>query len=72
MSTPVKRHTKRATNSRRSHHSLKAIAANSCESCGASVKPHYACQACGTYKGKQVIDVKKREARRARHLKPMS
>ena len=70
MSTPVKRHTKAARNSRRSHFALKNANALKCD-CGAAMMPHQACQACGKYKGKQVIDVDKRKVRRAIHQKPM-
>lgn len=71
MSTPVKRHTKAARNSRRSHFALKNAGAVNCADCGAATMPHQACQACGKYKGKKVINVEKREVRRAIHQKPM-
>ena len=29
-----------------------------CPKCGAPVAPHRACKACGTYKGRQVIEAK--------------
>ncbi|PIR97548.1 MAG: 50S ribosomal protein L32, partial [Candidatus Doudnabacteria bacterium CG10_big_fil_rev_8_21_14_0_10_41_10] len=54
------------TNSRRSHHALKAMAISSCSNCGAGVHPHQVCKDCGYYKGKQVLTprVKKKKAKK--------
>lgn len=55
------------TGNRRSHHALEEPRLSKCE-CGAFYKRHRACQECGKYRGKQVIDVvarTEREQRRA-------
>lgn len=54
MSTPTQKTNKAHQRSRRSHHALKPININKCESCGASILPHHACQKCGNYKGRKV------------------
>lgn len=48
---------------------LKTTKPNLCTKCGAPVKPHTACAACGDYKGKKVLKTKtdvvmKREEKR--------
>jgi large subunit ribosomal protein L32 len=51
------RHTRAHTRNRRSHHALKAPALSTCGHCGAATRPHHMCQACGYYKGRQVLDL---------------
>ncbi|MBI5701256.1 50S ribosomal protein L32 [Candidatus Saganbacteria bacterium] len=62
MPVPKKRHSrsrqgKRRAESFRAH--LPGVGA--CPSCGAPKRPHYACAACGTYKGRAVIRVKQKK-----------
>ncbi|MFH1979074.1 MAG: 50S ribosomal protein L32 [Patescibacteria group bacterium] len=54
------RHTKSHTGRRRSHHSLKTAELPRCGQCGEPKLSHRACQNCGTYKGRQVLDVLKK------------
>lgn len=59
--------TKSHTGNRRSHHGLKEPRLAKCE-CGAFHQKHRACQECGMYRGRQVIDIvarKEREQKRA-------
>jgi len=58
MSVQFKKRTKSETRRRRSHHALKKVTLNKCSQCGKAVRPHKACDFCGTYKGKQVIKIK--------------
>ena len=51
------RHTRAHTANRRSHHALKGQRFSKCTKCGADHLRHRACLACGTYKGKEMIDV---------------
>lgn len=72
MGLPSKQRTRTSRDQRRSHDALKTMSAHLCPSCKAATRPHHACPSCGTYKGKQAVDIKKRTARRARHQKPLS
>ncbi len=51
------RHTRAHTANRRSHHALKGQRFSKCAKCGADHLRHRVCLACGTYKGKEVINV---------------
>jgi large subunit ribosomal protein L32 len=57
MAAPKQRHTKSRRNRRRSHHALKKQAFSNCSKCNEPVLPHRLCQNCGTYAGREVIDV---------------
>ena len=43
---------------RRSHHALKAPGLSVCPNCNDVKLPHRACNSCGHYKGRLVLDVK--------------
>jgi len=60
MPTMRQRHTKSRRGKRRSHHALKTQIFGLCAKCGQSVPPHRVCPNCGTYQGKEVIDVLKK------------
>ena len=57
MPVPKQRHTKSRRNRRRSHHALKKRTFSVCAKCGAPVLSHRLCSNCGTYGGREVIDV---------------
>ncbi len=40
-----------------------------CEKCGQAVLPHRVCLNCGTFKGREVIDVLKKLAKKEKKLK---
>ena len=63
------RHTKSRRNKRRSHHALKKQNFAVCPKCGQTVLPHIVCKNCGTFKGKEVIDVLKKLTRKERRDK---
>ncbi|MBU0613474.1 50S ribosomal protein L32 [Patescibacteria group bacterium] len=57
MGLPKKKTTSSSSKSRRSHHALNKGALSTCKKCKSPVRPHHACAKCGTYRGREVIDV---------------
>lgn len=51
------RHTRAHTRNRRAHHALEAKKTIVCPKCKADALPHRVCMNCGTYKGKEAINV---------------
>lgn len=58
MAVPKRKVSKARRNSRRANWKLTAPNLVECPKCGELVMPHRACRACGTYKSKEVLDVK--------------
>ncbi len=42
---------------RRQHDRLKPISLVECETCGAMKRPHTVCRECGTYRGREIIEI---------------
>lgn len=63
------RHTRGHTRMRRSHHALKPVHFSKCPKCGEAVLPHRICLNCGTYSGREVIDVLKKLTKKERKKK---
>lgn len=57
MAVPKKKTSKSRKNMRRAHDFLTTQSLSTCPQCKAPKLPHRACPTCGTYKGKEVIDV---------------
>lgn len=57
MANPKKRKTHSATRKSRSHLALKKTVLAKCPKCGFARKPHTACSACGSYRGREVVKV---------------
>lgn len=60
------RHTRAHTGNRRSHHALTAVGTTLCKECGHPKAKHIACSNCGKYKGREVIDVIKKAAKKSK------
>lgn len=54
---PKKKTSKARRDSRRSHHALSAPTVVECPQCKSKKLPHVVCPECGTYAGRQVLDV---------------
>lgn len=63
------RHTKSRRNKRRSHLKLVALNLAVCGKCGQQILPHRACPNCGSFKGREVIDVLKKLDKKERKKK---
>ncbi len=57
------------TRNRRAHHALKAGRLLKCPKCHQPVLSHALCLNCGTYKGREVIDVLKKLTKKERKQK---
>ena len=57
MAVPKWHRSKSRQGQRRMHIFLKAPKFAACKKCGKSVLPHTLCANCGTYRGREVIDV---------------
>ncbi|HIV58624.1 MAG TPA: 50S ribosomal protein L32 [Candidatus Stackebrandtia faecavium] len=57
MAVPKRRMSRANTRSRRAQWKATAPALTTCSRCRSKTLPHAACGVCGTYKGRQIIDV---------------
>ncbi len=69
MGLPGHRRTSSDKRKRTAHFNLSIKSAKACEKCGKPILSHRACTYCGTYKGRQVLDISKRTSRSARRAK---
>lgn len=69
MAVPKKRTASAKRNMRRSHHSMKKLQLSPCPRCARLLPSHTACPECGTYKGREVIDVMKKLDKQERKQK---
>jgi large subunit ribosomal protein L32 len=57
MPNPKRRHSKQRSSTRRAHDHLRTVSLAECPKCGEPKIPHRVCRICGTYKGREVIEV---------------
>ena len=57
MAVPKRRMSRSNTRSRRAQWKVSAVATQPCPQCKSPKLPHAACGVCGTYNGRQVIEV---------------
>ena len=62
MAVPFRRTSKTKKGMRNTHNKLEPIGLVKCTNCGAMIRPHRVCEACGFYKEKSVITVKEKKA----------
>ena len=58
MPVPKKRHSNTRTNQRRANWKVKPKNMGKCPSCGEPILSHRACSSCGSYNGRQVLNIK--------------
>jgi len=58
---PKRKKSKSRAGNRLSHRALKPPAYVECPQCHSPKLPHHACPTCGTYNGREVINVKERK-----------
>ncbi|MGI6380201.1 MAG: 50S ribosomal protein L32 [Anaerolineae bacterium] len=54
---PKRRTSKARARKRRSHMALRAQSLTLCPSCRQPKLPHHACPSCGTYRGREVLEI---------------
>jgi len=57
MPNPKRRHSKARRDKRRAHDALATPGTSICPACGERKLPHRVCPSCGSYKGREVVDV---------------
>lgn len=60
------RHTRSQSGQRRSHHKLMLASLSVCSHCKTPTASHRACAVCGYYKGRKVIDMEAKAARKSK------
>jgi len=64
MSVPKQRHTKGRRDRRRVRFVIETKNLIACSHCKKMTKPHEMCLYCGFYKGKEVVDMSKKKAKK--------
>jgi len=54
------RHTRAHRDNRRSHHALTETPKSVCPKCKSPIRSHTLCSVCGSYNGKEIVDVLKK------------
>ena len=62
---PKRKYAKAAQGKRRAHLALKATTTIECTQCHTPKLPHHVCKTCGTYDGREVLEIKKPKAKAA-------
>ena len=54
---PKRKHSKARRDQRRAHDALTVVHLVKCPKCSAMHLPHHVCPECGTYQGRQVVEI---------------
>lgn len=57
MAVPKRKQSKARRNKRRAHHGLFARSISNCPQCQEPKLPHRVCFHCGTYNGRQILEI---------------
>ena len=55
MAVPKRKTSQSKRNMRRAHDKITVAGMSACPECSKMMRPHYACQSCGHYKGREVV-----------------
>jgi len=61
MALPKRRHSSSRQGKRRGEQKVRIPSISICSNCKSPKLPHRVCKVCGYYKGKQIIEIKKKE-----------
>lgn len=61
MAVPFRKVSNTRGRKRRTHYKISANATVACPKCGSPVRPHRVCKECGTYKGKEIVEIEEKE-----------
>jgi large subunit ribosomal protein L32 len=64
MALPKRRHSKTRGRKRRTHWKLADPQLGTCSHCKSPKPAHTVCQVCGYYKGRQVMEIKEKKAKK--------
>ncbi len=64
MALPKRKHSKARRDKSRTHQVLSSPQLTKCSQCFVLIRTHAACPACGYYKGRKVIDIKVKKAKK--------
>ncbi len=65
MAHPMRKHSRGRRDKRRANWKLVSPSLSKCPQCGTMLIPHRVCAQCGFYRGKLVIEVKKKTKKKA-------
>ena len=60
---PKRKYAKARQGKRRAHISVKPPALQECPQCHSPMQPHHACPVCGSYAGREAVDIKSPKAK---------
>lgn len=60
MANPTNRHSRARRGKRRAHDALEARTVSRCPGCNEPKLPHRVCPHCGTYRGRQIVEVEEK------------